>query len=1697
MGVGFLIGLLPALVYGGNSYRFPSIGTEICDNGLDDDGDGLVDLDDPDCQCSTPEFSFQNYTLTGGIAGQPGAVYTFSDVLPGVDARVTIVGFSHSDIVMLSLDEPAASNGGYDWAFQPIIDYNFLNADDSYDPAGDKRVTFRFDFVDQATGNPYVVPLMYATAVDVDGNSEDIREFVEGADFQGYKTETPTDLTLSGALKALGPLSTYDGVVETALNTMISFKYENATTITITYGANYADGGVHDDYGEGRMNCLYFKCYDFNTSLTCPTVSVSGAGGYCIGETATLSATVEGGTGTCSLQWQSSPDGTAWTDIPGAVGMTYSVAATPVIQYFRAGYFCSDQSTCGTVASNVVSVLATPCGGVCDIGPDDQSGATNTVIPAGSYIIDMGVVPQTIDNALKPYGLVWELLDNQVPVLWSIRPGKGKDEADFTYNGYDFKGGPFIITAEQRTSAVDNIIANWESRGVVGVTTSADITVPINRTLNYSMHWTLDQENGDIAEQFLLNAGIPSTAYDWVLPGALSCCNDIFVMPHATPTWSTHSNLLSWNDCEANGGCGGAIWAGCRAVSNMENLVNPADANERMNFLMADPQAPATNPAVVYDAHADGTIPYQHDFIDHPVMQFMGLMDGGQENGSEQIYLPTTGWRPTTHIGIWDPDQPDLGSLSPGPAAKVAFGPAFGQTGRGYVAYEAGHDIAKGTTPAYVAAQRAFFNFSFMALGQKAIQPVMVVPGVVKSGNAYQLSASASGGSGNYTFTWTSNCGGSFDNPNSPNAIFTAPIVSAATTCIITLEVTDDCGVRSGFSTIEITVDPPTPEECDNGLDDDADGLTDCDDPDCPCFNGEYEFCTYNLDLPFGTTFNIRDFVHRKNSIYGPDFSEIYFTYTAAGANHPTNPADWHLADFNNGNDVTVTAADAAPGTGNGNDGEYRIYLVRNGQPDYDDFMTIRVGRSSNVASAQCDFEICGNGLDDDGDGLTDCDDPDCNGTSVSITGGATLCSGNSISLTANASGGPAPYVFDWSAGPGSSATVTVAPASTTTYTVTVTNANGCTSVGEVTVPVIPSPSANAGADETLCRTFSSTLSATASGGTTPYTFSWSHAPGTGNDLVVSPLTTTTYTVTVTSDNGCNDTDQITITVQDCPEICLNGLDDDGDGLTDCDDPDCGPSVDAGSDVNICPGAPHLLTASATGGSGGLSYAWSNGFAGQSQIVNPLVTTTYTVTVTSGSGCTATSQVTVNVILCSEDCTNGIDDDGDGLIDCDDPDCIISAAPNLADDSYTTCPGMPFSERVTYNDGNLQNPVFSIASAPANGSVLIDPTGKFTYTPSGNDCMTDQFVYQVCNLITGCCSQATVTINLGDTISPVLIDVPADITISCDDVVPLPPNITAYDECPGIFIDFNETTTQHYVGACESYTITRTWTATDLCGNQAVQSQNITVVDNVKPEIFQVYTLANGKRLVAGITKNVTDSWKYVPFPVTFSTTPIVFTTVVSNNDLAAVTVRQRNIYSQGFELRLYEQESADGVHSGEDVAWLAIEPGVNDDVLKLETGRWMNLDQNPAMKNFTALFGNDPGLITVIQSANDTDPVGVRVSAISANSATIRLQEETSADAETTHGPEHVGYLAFDPGQPLLAANGESFGETGKINLTNAWVTIPLSVNYTKPVVIFGGIADNDGEGVNVRVRNLTSNSFEVRLQEWDYLDGNHPAES
>jgi hypothetical protein len=155
--------------------------------------------------------------------------------------------------------------------------------------------------------------------------------------------------------------------------------------------------------------------------------------------------------------------------------------------------------------------------------------AGNQTIPAGSYIVNMGIQPQTQGNALKPYGMVFDLVrKHKIPIIWSIKPNKTQNGIDFTLpnGGNSYKGGPFIIKPEFLSPAVLATIATWTAQGVVIDVAPTSFIAPVYIEIEWILTWTLDQQNGGIAQDYLDAAGIPSAYNNYKEPQNLDCCND-------------------------------------------------------------------------------------------------------------------------------------------------------------------------------------------------------------------------------------------------------------------------------------------------------------------------------------------------------------------------------------------------------------------------------------------------------------------------------------------------------------------------------------------------------------------------------------------------------------------------------------------------------------------------------------------------------------------------------------------------------------------------------------------------------------------------------------------------------------------------------------------------------------------------------------------------------------------------------------------------------------------------------------------------------------------------------------------------------------------------------------------------------------------------------------------------------------------
>lgn len=424
------------------------------------------------------------------------------------------------------------------------------------------------------------------------------------------------------------------------------------------------------------------------------------------------------------------------------------------------------------------------------------------------------------------------------------------------------------------------------------------------------------------------------------------------------------------------------------------------------------------------------------------------------------------------------------------------------------------------------------------------------------------------------------------------------------------------------------------------------------------------------------------------------------------------------------------------------------------------------------------------------------------------------------------------------------------------------------------------------------------------------------------------------------------------------------------------------------------------------------------------------------------------------------------------------------------------CPGISIEGNVSWNDTKSNNSKYTLVTPPSSGNLTFDSTGYFSFLPSNNNCLVEQFVYSLCNQTANCCDTAIVTLDLSDVILPQLIDIPANETIHCDEQIPIPELITAIDNCPAISIRVTEENTQGEDGcSLYDYTLTRTWTATDACGNITSDSQVVDIQDITPPGIFRIYTLPNGKKLVAGISEYVNQNWKTVSLPIDFPTTPLVFTQVITKRESMPVTTRLRNISSSQFELKLQEEEAEDDLHLRERVAWIAIESGNQTTNYPLEA-REISLTSAWETVDFQENYAVFPSFFATIQTTFDNDPAVLRFNAPSLNGIQMQIEEELSFDAEDTHSTESIAFLGIEHEVDLVDAKGRFFGETGSVSVDERIITITTTHNYYNPIIIAGPPQHRGGDPGLVRVNNVKSNSFDIQFQEWDYRDGNHTFE-
>ena len=176
------------------------------------------------------------------------------------------------------------------------------------------------------------------------------------------------------------------------------------------------------------------------------------------------------------------------------------------------------------------------------------------------------------------------------------------------------------------------------------------------------------------------------------------------------------------------------------------------------------------------------------------------------------------------------------------------------------------------------------------------------------------------------------------------------------------------------------------------------------------------------------------------------------------------------------------------------------------------------------------------------------------------------------------------------------------------------------------------------------------------------------------------------------------------------------------------------------------------------------------------------------------------------------------------------------------------------------------------------------------------------------------------------------------------------------------------------------------------------------------------FTLADGTKIEAGQATSKNTDFQTVQFNTNFTVDPVVMTSIATFNEEDTAIGRLRNISTTSFEHKIQEQELLSDGHGSETVNYIACEPFQNaigpinvivNKTADIVTDSWYTVDFGKQLSDIPIFLGT-------MQSQDGTDTSSIRYTNKTNTEIQIKIEEEQSADAETTHTSEKVGYFLF-----------------------------------------------------------------------------------
>lgn len=251
--------------------------------------------------------------------------------------------------------------------------------------------------------------------------------------------------------------------------------------------------------------------------------------------------------------------------------------------------------------------------------------------------------------------------------------------------------------------------------------------------------------------------------------------------------------------------------------------------------------------------------------------------------------------------------------------------------------------------------------------------------------------------------------------------------------------------------------------------------------------------------------------------------------------------------------------------------------------------------------------------------------------------------------------------------------------------------------------------------------------------------------------------------------------------------------------------------------------------------------------------------------------------------------------------------------------------------------------------------------------------------------------------------------------------------------------------------------------------------------------------LDNLRYEVAATGNQVTDKLHTVRYNTQFTETPLLLAAMQTTNGTDTAILRIANNSVEDAAIFISEEQSLDQEtgHIEERAGYIAIaayDPAGDPDMDGLST-----LEEETTYHTHPGLMDTDK------DGLDDGSEIGFWLEHGQSwngdidNDGLVNLLDSDSDGDGMIDGSEVSS--GFDPADPNSVALFPPM-EGGEVDVDSSWVHVDFSGTYVKPVVIARLVSKNNNEPCVVRMDNVTSTGVDLRLQEYDYLDGGHPVE-